>query len=59
VALGTAAYITRIMTTEASQPAPFLVAFTVAHVAVGALAMAASVVFAIQVFRNVEEPATR
>jgi cytochrome c oxidase assembly protein subunit 15 len=59
VVLGTAAYITRIMAPEASQPMPFLVAFTVAHVAVGALTMAASVIFAIQVFRNVEDPATR
>ncbi len=58
VVLGTGAYITRIMTREASQPMPFMVAFTVAHVAVGALTMAASVIFAIQVLRNVEEPAT-
>ncbi len=58
VVLGTAAYITRLMTPEASQPMPFMVAFTVAHVAVGALTMAASVIFAIQVLRNVEEPAT-
>ena len=36
-----------------------MVVFTVAHVAVGALTMAAAVVFAIQVFRHVEEPATR
>ena len=58
VLLGTAAYITRIMTPEASPPMPFTVAFTVAHVAVGALTMAASVVFAMQVFRNVEKTAT-
>jgi len=58
VVLGTGAYITRIMTPEAPHLMPFMVAFTVAHVAVGALTMAASVIFAIQVFRNVEEPAT-
>jgi hypothetical protein len=58
VVLGTAAYITRIMTPEASQPMPLMVAFTVAHVAVGALTMAASVIFAIQVFSNVEKTAT-
>jgi heme a synthase len=59
VMLGTATYVSRIVTSEATQPMPLVVGFTVAHVAVGALTMAASVVFAIQVFRNVEEPATR
>jgi hypothetical protein len=33
-----------------------MVGFTVAHVAVGALTMAASVVLAIQVFRHVRRP---
>jgi heme a synthase len=59
VVLGTAAYVTRIMTVDAAGPAPWMVAFTVAHVAVGALTLATSVVFAIQVFRNVEEVPAR
>jgi len=33
-----------------------MVGFTVAHVAVGALTMATSVVLSIQVFRNVRRP---
>ncbi len=59
VLLGTAAYVSRIMTADAAAPAPWMVAFTVAHVAVGALTMAMSVVFAIQVYRNVEESTAR
>jgi len=59
VVLGSAAYVTRIMTADATRPSPWMVAFTVAHVAVGALTLATAVVLAIQVFRHVEEPATR
>ncbi|MCU1274459.1 MAG: cytochrome oxidase assembly [Bryobacterales bacterium] len=54
--LGIAAYMSRLATAEAPQPMPIMVGFTVAHVAVGALTLAASVVLAIQVFRNVRRP---
>ncbi|HWB97467.1 MAG TPA: COX15/CtaA family protein [Bryobacteraceae bacterium] len=57
VFLGIAAYMSRIATADAPQPMPVMVGFTVAHVAVGALTMAASVILAIQVFRHVR-PAT-
>ncbi len=53
VFLGIAAYVSRIITTEAIQPMPAMVFWTVLHVATGALTMAASVALAIQVFRNV------
>ena len=56
VFLGIAAYMSRLATADAPQPMPVMVGFTVAHVAVGALTMAASVVLAIQVFRNVRRP---
>lgn len=56
--LGVAAYLTRINTSEGAGPSAALVVSTVIHVAVGALVMAASVVLAIQVFRNVRRPAT-
>jgi len=56
VFLGIAAYMSRLATTDAPQPMPVMVSFTVAHVAVGALTMAASVVLAIQVFRHVRRP---
>jgi len=56
VFLGIAAYMSRLATAEAPQPMPVMVGFTVAHVAVGALTMAASVVLSIQVFRNVRRP---
>lgn len=54
--LGIAAYMSRLATAEAPQPMPIMVGFTVAHVAVGALTLASSVVLAIQVFRNVRRP---
>jgi cytochrome c oxidase assembly protein subunit 15 len=57
VFLGIAAYMSRIATAEAPQPMPVMVGFTVAHVAVGALTLALSVVLAIQVFRHVRRPA--
>ena len=53
VFLGIAAYMSRLATADAVQPMPVMVGFTVLHVAAGALTMAASVVLAIQVFRNV------
>jgi hypothetical protein len=56
VFLGIAAYMSRLATADAPQPMPVMVGFTVAHVAVGALTMAASVVLSIQVFRNVRRP---
>ncbi len=57
VFLGIAAYMSRIMTTESAQPMTLMVLFNVLHVAVGALTMASSAVFAIQVLRNVRRPA--
>lgn len=57
VFLGIAAYMSRIATVDAVQPMPVMVTFTVMHVAVGALTMAASVVLAIQVCRNVRRHA--
>lgn len=57
VILGIAAYFSRITTMDSLNPAPVMVAFTVAHVAAGALTMASSVVLAIEVFRNVQKAA--
>jgi cytochrome c oxidase assembly protein subunit 15 len=57
VFLGIAAYMTRIAYADAVQPMPLMVTFTVLHVAVGALTMAASVALAILVRRNVIAPA--
>jgi cytochrome c oxidase assembly protein subunit 15 len=57
VLLGILAYLSRIYTTDSLSPSPLMVLFTVLHVAAGALTMAASVVFAIQVLRNVRRPA--
>jgi heme a synthase len=54
--LGIAAYMSRIATLDAPQPMAVMVGFTVAHVAVGALTMAASVVMAAEVFRRVRRP---
>jgi heme a synthase len=56
VFLGIAAYMSRIATVDAVQPMAVMVGFTVAHVAVGALTMAASVVMAVEVFRHVRRP---
>jgi heme a synthase len=53
VFLGVAAFMTRVAYADAVQPMPLMVTFTVLHVAVGALTMAASVVLAILVRRNV------
>ena len=57
VFLGIAAFMSRIAYADAVQPMPLMVTFTVLHVAVGALTMAASVVLAILVRRNVTAPA--
>lgn len=56
VFLGIAAFMSRIATADAVQPMPLMVTFTVLHVAVGALTMAAAVVLAILVRRNVPAP---
>lgn len=53
VFLGVAAYMSRVATADAPQPMPVMVWFTVLHVAVGALTLAATVITAIQVLRNV------
>jgi cytochrome c oxidase assembly protein subunit 15 len=53
IVLGIVAYLARISVRGVSEPTIGLVIFTVAHVAVGALTMAASVVMAIEVFRYV------
>jgi heme a synthase len=53
VFLGIAAFMTRVAYADAVQPMPLMVTFTVLHVAVGAVTMAASVVLAILVRRNV------
>lgn len=57
VFLGIGAFMSRIAYADAVQPMPLMVTFTVFHVAVGALTMAASVVLAILVHRNVPAPA--
>lgn len=56
VFLGVAAYMSRVATADAPQPMPVMVWLTVLHVVVGALTMAASVILAIQVLRNVRRP---
>jgi cytochrome c oxidase assembly protein subunit 15 len=53
VFLGIAAYMSRIATVDAPQPMPIMILFTVLHVATGALTMAASIIAAIEVYRNV------
>lgn len=57
VFLGIAAYMTRIAYADAVQPMPLMVTFTVLHVAVGALTMAAATSLAILVRRNVPSTA--
>ncbi|MCW5982144.1 MAG: heme A synthase [Bryobacteraceae bacterium] len=56
VLAGIAAYMSRIYTSDSIQPLPVMVAFTVLHVALGAVTLASSVVFAIQVVRNARPP---
>jgi cytochrome c oxidase assembly protein subunit 15 len=55
VFLGVAAFMTRVAYADAVQPMPLMVTFTVLHVAVGALTLAASIVLAILVRRNLGE----
>jgi cytochrome c oxidase assembly protein subunit 15 len=57
VFLGVAAFMSRVAYVDAVQPMPLMVAFTVLHVAVGALVMAISVALAILVRRNFPAPA--
>lgn len=52
VFLGVAAYMSRVATAGDPQPMPVMVLFTVAHVAMGALTMAFSVLLVIQVHRH-------
>ena len=56
VFLGIAAYISRISAMESGERPVSMIIFTVLHVAVGAMTMAASVVLAIQILRNVHKP---
>src|SRR5580693_575203 len=53
VFLGIGAFMTRVAYADAVQPMPWMVTFTVLHVAVGALTMAASVALVILVRRSV------
>lgn len=55
--LGIAAYMSRIYTTEGAPPVATMVLLTVLHVAAGAATMASSVIFAIEVRRNVRPAA--
>ncbi len=52
VLLGMGAYMSRVITTDAPQPASMMVAFTVAHVAAGSLAFGAAVALALVVYRD-------
>ncbi len=56
VFLGVGAYMTRVDTSGSPQPMPVMVVFTVAHVALGALTLASSIVLAIQIHRHVRRP---
>ncbi len=51
ILLGLVAYWSRVVTADAPQPMPWMVSFTVAHVAVGALTLAAAGVTALCCFR--------
>src|SRR5579884_3846342 len=54
IMLGVAAYVARVATADALQVPWITVIFTVLHVAVGAATFGASVIVALQVFRNVQ-----
>jgi cytochrome c oxidase assembly protein subunit 15 len=56
VFLGVGAYSMRIAFRDAPQPLPPVVNVTTAHVALGALVLAASVILTLQVFRSVAAP---
>lgn len=49
--LGVAAYVSRLESQQFPQPIPVMVGFTVAHVAVGAMTLAASLLLALGCFR--------
>jgi heme a synthase len=53
--LGIGAYLTRSAVESFAKPGGVMVAVTVAHVSVGALALASTVLAAIEVFRNVQQ----
>jgi hypothetical protein len=54
--LGSAAYWIRLLTAEYPQPLLPMVALTVAHVALGALILAASVVLTFEVWAGLPRP---
>jgi len=56
VLLGIGAYMMRLASRNAPQPLPPVVNVTTAHVAVGALVLAASVILSLQIFRRVAAP---
>jgi cytochrome c oxidase assembly protein subunit 15 len=58
LALGVAAYLTRIKDADAPQPLPGMIATTVAHVGVGALLLASTFVLAFQARRYLRSTAT-
>jgi cytochrome c oxidase assembly protein subunit 15 len=58
VFLGVEAYAMRLDSRGAPQPLPPVVDVTTAHVAVGALVLAASVILALQIFRRAAAPQT-
>jgi hypothetical protein len=55
VFLGIGAYMARVANAAAPQPMPMMVWFSVAHVAVGSLAMGAAVMLAMIVYRHPRE----
>lgn len=58
IALGIAAYITRVKDADAPQPLPGMIATTVAHVGAGALLLASSFVLAVRARRYLRLTAT-
>ncbi len=56
VSLGVAAWWSRLATADASQPLPLVVTLTVAHLATGALLLAAALVLALQAHRLLATP---
>ncbi len=56
VFLGIGSYLMRLATRDAPQPLPGVVAVTTAHVAVGALVLAASLVTTLEAFRTLRAP---
>lgn len=53
VFLGIASYVMKLAARDAAQPLPAVVAVTIAHLAVGALVLAASLVLTLEAFRTV------